>query len=358
MDKEIKLNNVNNKVNNDYDGEAIDKVNEKIDLEKEGSNYMSGQLCQLVDLWELNNKKKKKKKRKLFKLQTPFGLASVTLKRRNEIIFGKLKYKEIAKNITKNNEANTKNIEIIHNYLNIPSDENIKSIEDFNRKVEVKPEYLELKSRKEFETLSAILMLSDPYRFKDGGGFARGAIRKAYDDINKGDDKALIKIFGDGGDKFKSVSEADYIPAQYDDSKKPGNRDKRRKTSGNLGGVRRTLHVLKFAKDNKYDKKEYNEKQESIENNKGRFAKFNKYVSPNKTGHSSNNNRVKISLDEEKEKIKKKYQNGEINIYNALYESEIKLPKESKMIGRKIFRSKPKDKNTNVNIKTIKKKKI
>lgn len=345
MDKEIKLNNVDNKVNNDYDGEAIDKVNEKIELEKEGSNYMSGQLCKLVDLWELNNKKNRKKNRKLFKLQTPFGLASVTLKRKNEIMFGKLKYKEIAKNITNNGEATTENIKIIHDYLNTPSDENIKSIEDFNKTIKEKLECKKLKSRKEFETLSAILMLSDPYRFKDGGGFARGAIRKAYDDIDKGDGKALIKIFGDGGDKFKSVSEADYIPAQYDDSKKPGNRNKRRKISGNLGGVKRTLNVLKYAKDNKYDEKEYNEKKESIEDNKKRFAKFNKYVSPNKNKINTNrSNKTKYFLRENPTPNSNKYWIG-----NELF--------NKKLIKRKRLRSKDKDEDTDDDIKPIKKRK-
>lgn len=182
MDKKIKLRNeINYTIDGNLEGKTTDKINEKIDLEKsEGSKYMSGQLCQLVDLWELTNEKKG-----WFKLQTPFGLASVTNKKDKEIKFGNLTYREIAQNITDNEEDTEENIKIIYDYLNTPSDENIKSIEDFNKTVEVKPEYLELTSRKEFETLSAILMLSDPYRFKDGGGLSRGAIRKAYDDIKK-----------------------------------------------------------------------------------------------------------------------------------------------------------------------------
>lgn len=292
MDKKIKLRNeINYTIDGNLEGKTTNKINEKIDLEKsEGSKYMSGQLCQLVDLWELTNEKKG-----WFKLQTPFGLASVTNKKDKEIKFGNLTYREIAQNITDNEEDTEENIEIIYDYLNTPSDENIKSIEDFNKTVEVKPEYLELKSRKEFETLSAILMLSDPYRFKDGGGLSRGAIRKAYDDIKKKDQDVLIKIFGDGGEIFKKNREADYPPSQYD-----GNSNSElRKTAKSyyLGGVKRTLNALEFARGKKEGKKDYDEKntketKESIKDTLKRLSKFDKYVSPNKSG---NNRKTKIT---------------------------------------------------------------
>lgn len=323
-----------------FGGDALTKIKQKIENEKTlNSKYMSGQLCKFIDKLPKYKRKLKSTHRGKFSLKTPFGTMTALKKSEDEVfIAGAGKYKNLVEKIKKQGENKKENIEEIYKYLSILSDNNIKNINQFNeKKVKI------IKVNNALAGLCAILMIAEPYRFKDGGGLSRGYIRKAFSDISV-DPNVLDKIFGSKGKEFKGKNESDAPFAHYDLGPKNRNRKLKREA---LGGKPQTKNLLDYDFNKNIDLE--NEKLESIKDNKERLSTADSYISDNE------------DEEEKKERIKKAYKKGEIHFFQAvgeIHELKNKSPKKSKIIGRKIFRSKPKDKNTNVNIKPIKKKKI
>lgn len=272
MDKNFKTRNGKYSESNKTfkkDKNAIKKINEKIILENsKGSKYMSGQLCQIIK----NGKDKK------FEIKTPFGYAKIRRNLVDElVVLGKnAKYTDIVNGIIKKNGNEIENIKEIYDYLSTPSDNSIDSIEKFNQSVKEAENIKEIKARNELAKLSAILMLSEPYRFKDGGGLSRGYIRKAIKDMEGGKGKnALNKIFGNEG-------EGSEPNAPFARSNKNKKTKKRKKNESQwLSGKKEMEHVLQILEDKIPDEGVDNEKKESIEKNIKQFSKMVDYISDN-----------------------------------------------------------------------------
>lgn len=253
-----------------FGGDAIDKIRQKIKNEEvKGSKYMSGQLCKFIDKLPKYREKHKSTHGGKFILKTPFGIVQALKRSENEVfITGAGKYKDLVGRIKKQGENKPENIRGIYNYLSILNDSNIKDIPQFNKK-KVKI----IKYNKALAGLCAILMIAEPYRFKDGGGLSRGYIRKAFSDISY-DDNALDRIFGSKGKKFRGTSEADAPFAHYDLGPKNMNR---KLEKGTLGGKLQTNNLIHHNFDENYDLK--NESKESIKDNKERLDDANSYIS-------------------------------------------------------------------------------
>ena len=81
-----------------------------------------------------------------------------------------------------------KHLEIIYDYLTLPSDADIKDLDDFNKLVKKQwpniPSDLNDKgkerARKALNYLSAILMIAEPHRFQDQGRPSRALIRRMW----------------------------------------------------------------------------------------------------------------------------------------------------------------------------------
>lgn len=323
MDKNFKTRNGKySKSNKTFkkDKNAIKKINEKIILENsKGSKYMSGQLCQIIK----NGKDKK------FKIKTPFGPATVRRNLVDELlVLGKnTKYTDIVNKIRTEKENKVKNIEAIYNYLSTPSDDSIDSIEKFNQNVKEVKNISEIKSRNELANLSAILMLSEPYRFKDGGGLSRSYIRKAIKDMEGGKDKnALNKIFGNEG-------EGGEPNAPFARSNKNKKTKKRKKNKSQwLGGKKEMEHVLQIPEDKIPDEGVDNEKKESIEKNIKQFSEMVDYISDNED-KDENEDEDEDDVDE-----KKKWIGNDIKEYNE-DRINFKLNLRKKKLNNKFFES-------------------
>ena len=272
MDKNFKTRNGKYSESNKTlkkDKNTIKKINEKIILENsKGSKYMSGQLCQIIK----NGEDKK------FEIKTPFGYAKIRRNLVDElVVLGKnAKYTDIVNGIIKKNGNEIENIKEIYDYLSTPSDNSIDSIEKFNQSVKEAENIKEIKARNELAKLSAILMLSEPYRFKDGGGLSRGYIRKAIKDMEGGKGKnALNKIFGNEG-------EGSEPNAPFARSNKNKKTKKRKKNESQwLSGKKEMEHVLQIPEDKIPDEGVDNEKKESIKKNIKQFSEMVDYISDN-----------------------------------------------------------------------------
>lgn len=372
MNNKIK-NNQPHEVNQTFGGEALKKIKEKIENEKLGSSkYMSGQLCKFID--KLPNYKKSDKSTHpgKFKLKTPFGTVTAIKKTNDEVfIAGAGTYQKLIQRILSKKENKTENVLEIYKYLSILSDDDIENIPQFNQK-----KVPEKGDSKSLAGLCAILMIAEPYRFKDGGGLTRGYIRKVFSDMSdknggKADKKALNKIFGAGGKEFKGKNEADAPFAHrnlnsYNEKKKnlknnnkntkniknKKKKKNRRKnnitnrsiTSKALGGKIQMKNLLEYDFKNENMDSFNNETIESIKDNKKRLSTADSYISDNE--------------DEEggKERIKKAYKESKISFLQAvakIHELKNKSPKKSKIIAKKNIKEEKelKEERTNNHLK-------
>lgn len=266
-------------IDKQFGGDALLKIKQKIENEKTlNSKYMSGQLCKFIDKLPKYKRKLKSTHRGKFSLKTPFGIVQALKKSGDEVfITGAGKYNKLVERIKEQSENKKSNIEEIYKYLSILSDSKIKNISQFNnKKVRI------IKENKALAGLCAILMIAEPYRFKDGGGLSRGYIRKAFSDISA-DPNALDKIFGSKGKEFKGKNESDAPFAHYDLGPKNRNRKLKREA---LGGKPQTKNLLDYDSNKNIDLE--NEKLESIKDNKVRLDNANQYISDNEDNEIKN----------------------------------------------------------------------
>lgn len=185
------------RIDTKFKGNIKSKLIEKIKLNLKKSKYVSGQLCKYI--------KNKIKDGDTFKLQTPFGVAKITkmVKGENEthVHGGRLSsYKNIGKKLelTMKKADKIKNLEIIYNFLSIPNDKSINTIPKFN--YAIRKRFKRIKENNALKYLCAILMISEPYRFNDGGGLSRGTIKNMYVEIKEKKSKdGISKVIGSDG---------------------------------------------------------------------------------------------------------------------------------------------------------------
>ncbi len=356
MNNKIK-NNQPHEINETFGGEALKKIKEKIENEKLGSSkYMSGQLCNFIDKLPNYKKSVQSTHQGKFKLKTPFGTVTAIKKTDDEVfIAGAGTYQKLIERILNKKENTTDNVLEIYKYLSILSDNCIENIPQFNqKKVQKKGD------SKSLAELCAILMIAEPYRFKDGGGLTRGYIRKVFSDMSgknggKADKKALNKIFGAGGKEFKGKNEADAPFAHRNlngkeykgwkknlknnnkntknikNKKKKKNRRKnnittRSITSKALGGKIQMKNLLEYDFKNENMNSFNNETIESIKDNKERLSTADSYISDNE------------DEEEKKERIKKAYKKSKISFFQAvreIHKLNNKSPNKSKIIAKK-----------------------
>lgn len=193
---------------------ALENWREKIIKNaKYGSKYMAGQLSQIIEKQYDKNDKEKDH----FYLMTPFGEVYIQLAKNDReahVHGGQLDtYNKICNKICDTNDIKLaiKNFEIIYDYLIFLSDDKIKTIEQFNDKVKekfdieqnlennkgeekIKPNYCNA-----LKYLCAILMVSEPYRFEDDGGYSRACIRLIYEGLKNNNENIIEKVIGNKG---------------------------------------------------------------------------------------------------------------------------------------------------------------
>ena len=309
---------------------ALENWREKIiQNAKHGSKYMAGQLSQIIEKqYDKNNRQNNH-----FYLTTPFGDAYIYLTkadRETHVNGSKLDtYEKICNKIceTKDIKLAIKNFETIYDYLNFLSDDKIKTIEQFNDKVKEKFDIEQnLENNKDEEKikpnycnalkyLCAILMVSEPYRFEDDGGYSRACIRLIYEGLKNNNENIIKKVIGNKG----IGGTPDAIIAQK-------------------GGKQKALNQ-KNGKNEKEDIKSFN-------NNKKKMELTNGYMSDNED--NEDNNKKEYSLrskglsEEEKQiyensfhgKLGKFIKNKKANMRTNIRENR-KINRRSRKINRK-----------------------
>lgn len=186
MAKKIKQNKNKNK-----NKTAVKKMEEKIKLEKSRSKYASGKLCKIVDRQIADYK--------VFDLKTPFGKAIIQKRTKNNsfVLKNPGDYEGIVNKINASGENTVGNIKKILKYLSIKSNGEMKDIDSFNDEISKKMTMPDDIKSQALTNLCGVLMFSEPYRFNDGGGLSRGAIRYIYINLkSKNIDKAISKALG------------------------------------------------------------------------------------------------------------------------------------------------------------------
>lgn len=346
MNKGIKTASLKTINNNNYD-KSINKLIKKIEINQKKCKYMSGQLCKLL----------KEVKEDFITLQTPFDIVYIKLKKNKkseteetEVEETELKETEVSagswssyvnlsdaiEKLIPNKVKRADGLEKIYKYLSILKDENIKTIKQFNDKVKyefnvknnnqynvdgknirqkgtVKEEY-KRKQNLSLAYLSAILMISEPFRFNDGGGLSRGAIRYIYINLkSNNDDNAISNALGGEIDDDKLLFSTE-------------------------GGKSAVNNIIKKHQNSKKDKN--NNVDENDDNLKNMKLE---YVSDDEDDEDNNKKEYSlrskgISEKEKKEIIIKAYQKGDITFFQAvgeIHELKNKSPKKSKIITKK-----------------------
>lgn len=336
MNKGIKTASLKTINNNNYD-KSINKLIKKIEMNQKECKYMSGQLCKLL----------KEVKEDFITLQTPFDIVYIKLKKNKkseteetEVSAGSWSsYVNLSGAIEKlipNKKKRADGLEKIYKYLSILKDENIKTIKQFNDKVKdefnvknnnqydvdgknirqkgTEKEEDERKQNLSLAYLSAILMISEPFRFNDGGGLSRGAIRYIYINLkSNNDDNAISNALGGKIDDDKLLFSTE-------------------------GGKNAVNNIIKKHQNSKKDKN--NNVDENYDNLKNMKLE---YVSDDEDDEDNNKKEYSlrskgISEKEKKEIIIKAYQEGDIPFLQAvgeIHKLESKSPKKSKIIAKK-----------------------
>lgn len=352
-------------VKNNYD-KSISKLIKKIERNQKDCKYMSGQLCKFL----------KEVKKDFITLQTPFDIVYIKLKKdkkskveetevketevkETEVSAGAWKrYSDLSKKIEElisDKDERIAGLEKIYDYLNILKDENITSIEQFNSRVKKEfnvkntnkydengkniretgtdEEENERKKNLTLAYLSAILMISEPLRFNDGGGLSRGAIRYIYINLKKNIDKAISKALGGKIDKDKLLFSTE---------------DGKKSVYNIIEKAKKQINSKKNEYNDVYDDNMKNMKMECVSDDED--YKDEKYKNKAKISDID----IKIA----KEIIRKAYQEGEIHIFSAIGKmNKLKnqSDKKSKFIGKKRFISKSKKRSTSLPKNKLKK---
>ena len=348
-------------VKNNYD-KSISKLIKKIERNQKDCKYMSGQLCKCL----------KEVKEDFITLQTPFDIVYIKLKKdkkskveetevgETEVNAGAWKrYVNLSTKIEElipDKDERIAGLEKIYYYLNILKDENITSIEQFNSKVKKEfnvkntnkydengknirkkgkeKEENERKKNLSLAYLSAILMISEPFRFNDGGGLSRGAIRYIYINLkSKNIDKAISKALGGKIDNDKLLFSTE---------------DGKKSVYNIIEKAKKQINSKKNEYNDVYDDNMKNMKMECVSDDED--YKDEKYKNKAKISDID----IKIA----KEIIRKAYQDGEIHIFSAIGKmNKLKnqSDKKSKFIGKKRFISKSKKQSTSLPKNKLKK---
>ena len=155
-------------------------------------------------------------------------------------------------------------LEIIYTYISMPYTGDVKSIKEFNNKINItesEDDYLAV--------FCGTLMIAEPLRFHDGGGHARGCIRRVYKLLDKNKPQPYSIVFSNAGKEFQGQKEAMAVFAHK------GRVDRLRDYDQNqtfaIGGKQQELNQL-------LDKNEY-ENGTSIGDNASRMSYFDEDVS-------------------------------------------------------------------------------
>lgn len=301
MAKKIKQNKNKNK-----NKTAVKKMEEKIKLEKSRSKYASGKLCKIVDRQIADYK--------VFDLKTPFGKAIIQKRTKNNsfVLKNPGDYEGIVNTINASGENTVGNIKKILKYLSIKSNREMKDIDSFNDEISKKMTMPDDIKSQALTNLCGVLMFSEPYRFKDGGGVSRCYIRKAINDLAK-DNEALSKIFGRHGREFKNIPEAEAVFAHKDED----SQHRKYYKSEILGGKAQMENVIYGTNGN--------ESEESINDNKKRLEDNNEFMSDNEDEDTN----IKIN----KKKLKRRSKRETIEIPSDIPAIMLKNKFKEKGIG-------------------------
>jgi hypothetical protein len=177
-------------------------------------------------------------------------------------------------------------------------------------------------------------MISEPFRFNDGGGLSRGAIRYIYINLkSKNIDKAISKALGGKIDNDKLLFSTEGGKKSVDNI---------------IEKAKKRINSKKNEYNDVYDDNMKNMKMECVSDDEDyKDAKYK--------------NKAKISdidIKIAKEIIRKAYQEGEIHIFSAIGKmNKLKnqSDKKSKFIGKKRFISKSKKRSTSLPKNKLKK---
>lgn len=309
MNKEIKTAQLETINNNDYD-KSINKLIKKIEMNQKECKYMSGQLCKLL----------KEVKEDFITLQTPFDIVYIKLKKNKkseteieetEVHAGPwssyVKLSEKIEELIPDKQERINALQKIYKYLSILKDENIKSIKQFNDKIknafgvkntnqynecgenigikkkDTEAEEHEMKKNLSLAYLSAILMISEPFRFNDGGGLSRGAIRYIYINLtSNNDNNAISNALGGEIDDDKLLfsteggkSAVNNIIKKHQNSKK----DKNNNVDENYDNLKNMK--LEYVSDDESEDEgeDKNENEDNEDNNKKEYSLRSKGLS-------------------------------------------------------------------------------
>ena len=247
-------------INKKFNGNATEKLQKKRKIiEKKHYKYMAAFLAN-----EITNKLSIGLTKKI---KTPFGEVDLKITRNKEYLISKGKIFGDYINLSEylDEKCCSKDIlEIIYTYISMPYTGDVKSIKEFNNKINItesEDDYLAV--------FCGTLMIAEPLRFHDGGGHARGCIRRVYKLLDKNKPQPYSIVFSNAGKEFLGQKEAMAVFAHK------GRVDRLRDYDQNqtfaIGGKQQELNQL-------LDEKEY-ENGASIEDNASRMSYFDEDVS-------------------------------------------------------------------------------
>jgi len=244
-------------ISENFGGEAIPKIQKKIKIiKKEHYKYMAAFLANQV----------KGLKTSTTEINTPFGTVTVKKTGDSDCIIRKDgdpgDYKQLS-NYLDANCLDEMVLTTIYKYLSMPYISSVTSIKEFNSKVDarISDDYLAV--------FCGILMVAEPLRFGDGGGHARGCIRKVYKLLKK-ESKPYSIVFGNEGDEFEKEKESMAVFAHK--GRTDRQRDKSKSQPFAVGGKQQELNQLSTGT------KQY-ESYDSIQDNAIRMHFFDEDIS-------------------------------------------------------------------------------
>ncbi|MBQ6142880.1 MAG: hypothetical protein IJI84_00025 [Clostridia bacterium] len=157
-----------------FEGEAVEKIRKKqVRVNDEKYYYISEQLCRQTDAIKIGA---------TFYLKTPLGMVTIKKISNNELMVkggSWSDYGSIVDYLKKYDFYNEKTVKQIYNYLCLLKNSNC--FEVVTTLCKEKPQ----KNETGLAYLCAILILAEPYRFRDDGKYVRGQLRKIYNDFQK-----------------------------------------------------------------------------------------------------------------------------------------------------------------------------
>lgn len=226
-------------LNNEEISNAIDKFYEKIKetADSMGKDYKvkNKQGANEKIRFKRNNKIQKymstflankfEKECKTFDFCTPFGKVKITNPEKFDCLVSCNNIPGDYKNLSGDLDKCTK-LELIkiYNYLSTKYDESLLengkiNIDKFNRKIvqrfgDVSNSIPSGNQQKSLAVFCGVLMVAEPWRFKDGGGLSRASIRRVYKFMIGGVEKPFTIVFSDASGFLKENIEK-YLPQQF-----------------------------------------------------------------------------------------------------------------------------------------------